>query len=143
MGAMSPRRAQPVADAELAVLKELWDGGPGTVRELQERLAAGARDWAYTTVQTLLQRLCDKGLARADKRDLAHVFAAAASREQVASARVQEVVDAVLDGALAPLLLGLLPKGRFSAAEIARFRELLDVAERRGGRKRPRGGGGG
>src|SRR5262249_56393731 len=74
---MSPRRVRAdVADAELTVLKALWDGGPGTVRELQERLRGNAAGWAYTTVQTLLGRLLDKGLVRADRRDIAHQFAA-------------------------------------------------------------------
>jgi predicted transcriptional regulator len=136
---MRSRRASvPVAEAELVVLKALWDGGPATVRELQQRDAA-VGGWAYTTVQTLLQRLSDKGLVKADKRDLAHVFAAAVSREQLAGERVQEVADSLLDGALAPLLLRLLPNGRFSADEISRFRTLLDAAEARAQkRRRPR-----
>jgi BlaI family penicillinase repressor len=124
---MSPRRVRAdVADAELTVLKALWDGGPGTVRELQERLRGNAAGWAYTTVQTLLGRLLDKGLVRADRRDIAHQFAATVTREQFAGERVRQVAESVLDGALAPLLLGLLPKGRFSAQEIARLRELVD-----------------
>ncbi|MGE3173024.1 MAG: BlaI/MecI/CopY family transcriptional regulator [Planctomycetota bacterium] len=146
---MTPRRTQPVAatavaDAELAVLKVLWDGGPGVVREIQERLVAGERerDYAYTTVQTLLQRLCDKGLVQKDARGHAHVYRAAVTREQHASARVGDVVDSVLDGALAPLLLGLLPQGRFTADEIARFRELLDAAEQQAGGRPRRGKGG-
>jgi predicted transcriptional regulator len=137
---MSPRRASvPVAEAELIVLKALWAGGPATVRELQQR-AADVGGWAYTTVQTLLQRLCDKGLVAADKRGHAHVFVPAVTREQFAGERVQEVADALLDGALAPLLLRLLPSGRFSADEIGRFRALLDQAEARAQkRRRPKG----
>jgi len=138
MPAMGPRpKSAPIADAELTVMKALWDGGPATVRELLERLAGDAAAWAYTTVQTLLLRLQEKGMVTVDKRGLAHVFTPACSREQFAGERVQNVAETVLDGALAPLLLGLLPKGRFSAAEIARLRRLLDEAEqrqKRGGR---------
>src|SRR5262245_33081518 len=127
MGAMPARRSQPpVADAELTVLKALWDGGPATVRELQDRLRGEPAAWAYTTVQTLLLRLQAKGTVRADKRGVAHVFASTLTREQFAGGRVRHVAESVLDGAIAPLLLGLLPKGRFSAREIARLRALLD-----------------
>lgn len=133
------RKALPaaaVADAELVVLKALWDGGPGTVRELLERLQGAGQQWAYTTVQTLLARLQDKGLVRADRRDLAHVFAAAVTRDQLAGRQVGEVAAALLDGAVAPLVLHLVANGRFSAAEIARFRALLDeAAAGRTGRK--------
>jgi predicted transcriptional regulator len=109
-----------------------------TVRELQQR-GTDVGAWAYTTVQTLLQRLVDKGLVAADKRGHAHVFTAAVTREQFAGERVQEVADALLDGALAPLLLRLLPRGTFTAAELERFRALLDEVEARPPqRRRPR-----
>ena len=122
---MTPQKQKPsstITDAELTILKALWDGGPGTVRELLERLGT---DWAYTTVQTLLTRLADKGHVRADRKDLAHVL------------QVQEVAGTLLDGAVAPLVLRLVEQGRFSSEEIARFRELLAAAEkkaRRGGK---------
>lgn len=130
MAPMSPRRRVPmpaIADAELAVLKALWDGGSATVRELLPRLGT---DWAYTTVQTLVARLLEKGFVRADKRGLAHVFTAALPREQVAQRRVDELASSLLDGAVAPLVLRLVQKGRFSADEIKAFRELLRQAEK-------------
>jgi predicted transcriptional regulator len=129
---MSPKRQAPsVADAELTVLRVLWEHGPSTVREVLELLPEGGKDWAYTTVQTLLLRLQDKGCVRSDKRDLAHVFAATVTRDELAGERIAEVVDSLLDGATAPLVLRLVEKGRFSASEIAHFRALLDAAERR------------
>lgn len=134
---MTPQKQKPsstITDAELTILKALWDGGPGTVRELLERLGT---DWAYTTVQTLLTRLADKGHVRADRKDLAHVFVATGSRDELAMLQVREVAGTLLDGAVAPLVLRLVEQGRFSSEEIARFRELLAAAEkkaRRGGK---------
>lgn len=130
---MPPKRLADVPDAELAVLKALWDGGPATVRELMERLGT---DQAYTTLQTLLGRLVDKGHVRADRRDLAHVFIATTAREDLAQQQVQKVAHALLDGATGPLVLRLVEQGKFSAEEIARFRELLAAAEKRSRAKR-------
>ncbi len=136
MARMSPRhsRSSPIPDAELAILKALWDGGPATVRELLDRLG---NEQAYTTVQTLVGRLVDKGFVRADRRDLAHVFVATTTREQLARQQVADVADTLLDGAVAPLVLGLVERGRFTTEELARFRELIAAAEQR--RKRGRG----
>lgn len=136
MGArMAPKNdkanASSVTDAELEILKALWDGGPATVRELLDRLGNAQ---AYTTVQTLLGRLVDKGHVRTDRRDLAHVFTATVAREELAERQVQQVAGALLDGAVAPLVLRLVEQGRFSAEEIARFRELLAAAEKKGKR---------
>ena len=126
-------RPTAIPDAELTILKALWDGGPATIRELLDRLDTSA---AYTTVQTLVGRLVDKGHVRADRRGHAHVFAAATAREDLAQQRVDEVAESLLDGATAPLVLRLVENGNFSAADIARFRALLKDAEQRskGGR---------
>ena len=57
---------QPLQGAELEVLKVLWDQGPGTVRELNSALQSRGFSWAYTTVQTMLQRLESKGWVKAE-----------------------------------------------------------------------------
>jgi predicted transcriptional regulator len=132
---MSPRHSKSSAaipEAELALLKALWDGGPATVRELLDRLGS---DQAYTTVQTLLGRLVDKGLVRTDRKELAHVFTATVARDELAQQQVQQVASSLLDGAIAPLVLRLVEQGRFSPAEIDRFRDLLAAAERKQGGK--------
>jgi BlaI family penicillinase repressor len=139
---MTPPRPRPpttIPEAELAILKALWDGGPATVRELLDRLG---NEQAYTTVQTLVGRLVDKGHVRADRKDLAHRFVAITARDELASRQVEEVASSLLDGAVAPLVLRLVEQGRFSAAEIARFRELLAAAEKKqsGGKGKGRGG---
>lgn len=134
MSPHKPKSASTITEAELTVLKALWDGGPATVRELLARLGT---DWAYTTVQTLVSRLVDKGHVRADRKDLAHVFVATTAREELAARQVDEVASALLDGAVAPLVLRLVEQNRFSSAELERFRELLAAAEakqKRGGR---------
>lgn len=131
---MAPRRKNPndrtpqITEAELTVLKSFWDAGPATVRELLERLGT---EWAYTTVQTLVTRLVEKGHVRADRRGVAHLFSATRDREAFAQLRVEEVADSLLDGAVAPLVLRLVENGRFSTDDIEHFRKLLRDAERR------------
>ena len=62
------------SDSELEVLKALWEIGPATVRDLHGPLQESGSSWAYTTVQTLLARLEQKGYVRCDKSGRAHVF---------------------------------------------------------------------
>ena len=131
----SPRESWPgISDAELTVLKELWDHGPGTVRDVLGRLEGKSQDWAYTTVQTLLARLEEKGYVAVARSSAAHVFRAAVTRDDLAGKRVDEVAQGLLDGATAPLLLRLVEKGKFTKEELARFRAMLEAAERRAGK---------
>lgn len=47
---------------EQAILDALWDDGPGTVRQVLDRLRS--RRLAYTTVMTVMNRLVDQGIVR-------------------------------------------------------------------------------
>jgi len=133
MGAMPARRSQPpVADAELTVLKALWDGGPATVRELQDRLRGEPAAWAYTTVQTLLQRLEAKSYVRSDRGGTAHVFHPAVSRDRLLRQRLKHLAEQLCEGTATPLVQALVEGHRFTAAEIEHFRRLLDRLEGKG-----------
>jgi len=113
----------------MAVLKVLWENGPGTTREIQALLRRQGRRWAYTTVLTLLQRLEVKGYVASDKRAVAHVFRPAVSRERLIRRRLRELSNQVCGGEATPLVLALVEGYRFSPEEIEQFRRLLDQLE--------------
>jgi predicted transcriptional regulator len=121
---MAPR--VPVSDAELQVLKVLWAGGPATVRDVAAALKRQRRRLAYNTVLTLLSRLRDKGYVAADRRDTAHLFRPVVTREELLGSSLAALADRVCDGTASPLVHALVRGRRFTAAEIAQFRELLD-----------------
>src|SRR5687768_9905800 len=111
----------PISQAEREVLVTLWEEGPGTVREIGQRLRRSKRRWAYTTVMTLLGRLEAKGYVASDKSGFAHVFRAAVSREDVVQQRLEALAEEFCDGEPAPLLLALVQGHRFNADELAEF----------------------
>jgi BlaI family transcriptional regulator, penicillinase repressor len=121
-----------LSDAEMDVLKVLWDQGPATVRQVNETLRARGRTWAYTTVQTLLQRLQAKACVSVETGGLAHVYRPSASREELIRDRLRVVADQLCEGLPAPLVLALVQGNPYSADEIARFRALLDQLEEKG-----------
>jgi predicted transcriptional regulator len=128
----------PVGGAELEVLKTLWEHGPGTVREVNARLTQQGRSWAYTTVQTMLQRLEAKGFVRSDKSGAAHVFAAVVSRDRLLSQRLRDLANQFCDGTASPLVLALVEGTQFTPEEIQQLRQLLDQLEApEQGKKRP------
>jgi predicted transcriptional regulator len=118
-----------VSEAELEVLKALWEHGPGTVRQINARLRLRKRRWAYNTVLTLLSRLREKKCIASEKSGVAYVFRATVSREELLHRRLSELADQVCDGTASPLVHALVQGQRFSPEEIARFRQLLDELE--------------
>ncbi len=124
-------RRPAVSDTELEVLKALWDHGPGTVRDINAVLRRRGRRWAYTTVQTLLGRLQAKGYVASDKAGLAHVYAAAVSRDKLLRLRLRELSDDLCKGTATPLVLALVEDRRWSAADLAQLRQLLDELDKK------------
>ncbi|GJM24785.1 MAG: MarR family transcriptional regulator [Phycisphaerae bacterium] len=112
--------------AELDVLRALWDGGPGTVRDVMAHLPARRRKVAYTTVQTLLHRLEQKGYVKCDKSDLAHVFRAKLTRERVQRARLKSMVGQLYDGAVGAMALHLVKTQKLSRDELAELQRLIE-----------------
>jgi BlaI family transcriptional regulator, penicillinase repressor len=122
-------RKPSISETELEVLKEIWDHGRGTVREINTRLRKRGRRWAYTTVLTLLQRLESKGYVASDKSGLAHVFAPAVSRDNLLHQRLNDLANQLCEGAATPLVLALVEGHRYTTQELQQFRHLLDRLE--------------
>lgn len=122
---MSPS-FQRLSDTELDVLKCLWEGGSGTVRDVQGRLKKRRRTWAYTTVQTLLGRLVEKGFVATRKDGRAHEFRARVTQDDLVARQLDDLAERVCGGSATPLMLSLVQRNDFTKDEIQRFRELLD-----------------
>lgn len=127
------KREYELGEAELEVLKVLWDEGPQTVRDVLNHLHARGRHVAYTTVLTFLSRLEQKRFVRSDKTGQAYVYRPAVSREKVTRSRLNSLVDQLFDGEAAPLVLQLIRLEQFSRQEIEELHALIDRldAERR------------
>jgi BlaI family penicillinase repressor len=119
-------RQPPISETEMDVLKVLWGHGPSTVRQVNAVLRKRGRRYAYTTVLTLLQRLEAKGHVASDKGGVAHVFAAAVSRDGLLRRRLDELADELCDGTATPLVRALVEGHRFTPDEIEQLRRLID-----------------
>ena len=121
--------SRSISDTELAVLKTLWTLGKGAVRDVQAALQEQGYSWAYTTVQTLLNRLEQKGYVASERAGRAYEFRVEVDRDELLSQELGDLAERVCGGAALPLVMNLVQGRRFSADEIARFRALLDDLE--------------
>ena len=81
---------------------------------------------AYNTVQTLLNRLAEKGQVRLDKRGSAFVYKAAMPRDKAYRARIREFVQEMFDGSAQPLVSHLVREGKLKPNEVEELTALLD-----------------
>ncbi len=126
------RRPQDVTDAELDVLRALWDEEPAPIRALADRLYPGGGASEYATVQKLLERLEDKGHVTHRSEGRANVYSARVRREDLVARRLRDTAEKLCDGSLTPLLTHLVSAGRLTTDELAELRRLVDRLARKG-----------
>lgn len=124
------RKRQDVTDAELAVLRVLWEQGPATIRELTDVLYPKGRASHYATVQKLLERLEAKRCVKRERRLPAHQYRAAIDLDALIGRRLEEMAEKLCDGSMTPLLTHLLRTRRLSAEEQRSLRQLLEELDR-------------
>ncbi len=118
-------------EAELAILRVLWDRGPSTVRDVQESLA-NVRGTGYTTALKLLQIMTEKGLVRRDDRQRTHVYEAVAPAETTQRQLVRDLLERAFGGSARQLVMQALSAKKASKEDLAEIRRLLDQIERTG-----------
>jgi predicted transcriptional regulator len=119
-------------DAELAVLRVLWQRGPSTVREVWEQLSA-TQQTGYTTVLKTLQIMLAKSLVERDEADRSHVYRPAVGQEQTQRQLVSYLLERVFAGSAGKLVMQALSVKKASSADLAEIRKMLDEFE--GGKK--------
>ncbi len=117
---------QAVTDAELAVLRILWQQGPKTAKALTEAIYPGGAESEFASVHSFLQRLERKGLVKRDRSSAVHVFSAVASQADVANSELEKLAERLGDGSIAPLIMNLVEHKRLTKREAAEIRKLLD-----------------
>lgn len=115
---------KPLSDAELSVLKLLWDLGPSPVRRILD--AMSSRDWAYTTGNTILARLEEKGYVERDRSSQPHVYYPILGRKELVTYEMERIRSRICDGERAPLVHALVRGDSLSREDIEELRAHLD-----------------
>ena len=116
-------------DAELAILRVLWEHGPTTVRQVHEAMASD-RDTGYTTTLKLMQIMAEKGLVTRDESARTHIYTARVSRDRTLRQLVNDLIDRAFGGSAAALVLQALSAQPTSEQELGEIRRLIDEDRR-------------
>jgi BlaI family penicillinase repressor len=116
-------------DSELEILQVLWQEGPCTVRQVNERLTEN-RDVGYTTTLKLMQIMYEKGLLTRLEEARSHVYEANVSEEETQSTLLERFVDTAFRGSASKLVMQALGNHKTTPAELDEIRKLLDQIEK-------------
>ena len=113
-------------DAELAILRVLWERGPSTVRQVHDVLLR-ERPTAYTTALKLLQIMTEKGLVRRDETDRTHIYHPRLSEEQTQRQLVRDLLDRAFGGSASKLVMQALAARRATPEELGEIRKMIET----------------
>ncbi len=112
-------------EAELELLRILWEKEPATVRDIYDVLNE-ERPSGYTTVLKMLQIMTVKGLVVRDEANRAHVYRAAISQDAMQSKILKDLSMRLFSGSAAQLALHALAMEPASKNELDEIRTLIE-----------------
>jgi predicted transcriptional regulator len=115
-------------NAELAILRVLWEHGPSTVREAHAALSK-SRVMGYTTVLKLMQIMTEKGLLERTEQGRAHVYRPVGAEATAKRDLVGDLMERAFGGSARDLVMHALAAKPASAEELAEIRRMLDDLE--------------
>jgi len=116
-----------LTEAEWEVMKVVWEKEPCAAGTVQEELA-GHKEWAYSTVKTMMERMVKKGaLGRTRIRNL-NLFHSRISPIEAKAGEFHKMLKRAFDGALTPMMQFLVENHEMSRDEATQLRELAEQA---------------
>src|SRR6185295_6774769 len=98
---MSKQKVE-LTEGEWAIMKAVWELQPCAAPTVQEALQK-TRNWSYSTVRTLMDRMVAKGLLLSEKIRNLTLYRSAITSAQAQQGEVQYALKNAFDGALTPM----------------------------------------
>lgn len=116
-------------DAELEVLKILWEHGPSSVRFVNTALS-NKRDIVYTTTLKMMQVMTEKkGFLKRDTTQRTHVYEAVISKEQVQQNMLDKMLNSVFQGSPLNLVVQALGHENTSLEDLKSLKKIIAKLE--------------
>jgi BlaI family transcriptional regulator, penicillinase repressor len=115
-------------EAELAILRVLWERGAQSVRSVL-RILNESKPTGYTTVLKLMQIMTEKGLVERDETQRPQIYRPRYTRERTQRQLVGDLLQRAFGGSVKALVLQALAVKKTPEAELELIEKLLDQLE--------------
>jgi len=109
---------------EMQVLGLFDSAEPASVSDVQQRLAKGGAEYAYTTVMTVLARLSEKGVLRREKQGNRYYYRTTPRDRALKRGLLQKMQRALFSDRVSPVA-ALLDED-LTRAELLELRRMID-----------------
>jgi predicted transcriptional regulator len=120
-----PRQSEVLTEAELRVMKVLWERGSGTVQQVLDSMEEKPA-LAYNSVLTTIRILERKGYLKHIKDGRAHVYAPVVRQQEATRSEIRRLAGRFFGNSHEDLVLNILEDRGMEREELARLRKMLD-----------------
>ena len=110
-------------------MTEFWRLGEATAKDVVQALE-GRQAWKPKTVQTLINRLVQKGALGFRQQGREYVYLPRVAEDRCVHEASRTFVDRVFGGKLAPMLACFLERQECTPAELEEMRKLLELQQK-------------
>lgn len=121
---MPPKRSITLTQAELRLMKILWDRGESTVAEMVNAIPA-TESLAYNSVLTTIRILESKGYVSHRQEGRAFLYNTSIGEQEASRSEVRHVMQRFFGNSRERLLLSLLGDEEISPDELRRLKEAI------------------
>lgn len=114
--------------SEWHIMEKLWEAAPRTYVQLCHELKENP-GWSRSTVQTMLERMTEKGVLRYEVIGRAKHYYPNVARDDVAIAETRSLLDRAFEGSASLMMSTLVRKKQLTKEEIEELYAILQEAE--------------
>lgn len=114
---------------EWLIMNHLWEMEKASAREVMEALPEDAQR-AYTTIQTYMERLVEKGYLSKEKIGMVNFYTPVVPRDDVVEGATSSFIERVFQGSGSSLAAYLLKNKKLSSDDLDRIKDILDEGEK-------------
>lgn len=131
---MKNESTRNLGERELDIMQALWRLGPATVADVRMALHAQHKKVAYTTIQTMLNRLETKKLVARDTTDRVHRYRALLKQPKAVDSALKRLTQRFFEGSAEALVTRLVEKD-LNGEQLERIQTLIDSHKQRSNRE--------
>ena len=124
---MPPKKSITLTEAELRLMKLLWERGESAVADLVRAMPRHL-PLAYTTILTTIRILEQKGYVEHRQEGRAFLYTACVAEQEASRSEVRHVLTRFFSNSREQLLLSLLGDEELTAEELRRLKEAIAKA---------------
>ncbi|OHB62778.1 MAG: hypothetical protein A2Y76_09660 [Planctomycetes bacterium RBG_13_60_9] len=106
-----------LTEAEWEIIQVVWEHEPCAAPTVQEELAA-RKQWTYSTVKTLMDRMVAKGLLTTERIRNLMLYRSAISQQDAQRGELLRAVKRAFGGAFTPMMQFMLESDALSQKEL-------------------------